>query len=120
MDATMPKSSKLFPASKNQFTDHPKFPGVQIAVLVNGRDTDTVSVSQLVIGPGIEIPIHTHDPQVDSIYIVSGKGEAYVNGQWCQIVRGDYLFFPAGVGHATRNTGGEPLILFVHHSPPLL
>jgi len=113
-------TTKFFPAEEMIFTDHPKFSGVKMAVLVTGKDTDTVSVCQLVIEPGITIPVHTHDPQIDSIFIVSGKGEAYVNGAWREVAPGDYLFFPSGVEHATRNSGREPLVLFVHHSPPLL
>lgn len=113
-------TSKFFPTGENKFTDHPKFSGVQMAVFVTGQDTATVSVCQLILAPGVEIPVHTHEPQVDSIFIVSGEGEAYVNGGWQKIVPGDYVFFPSGVEHATRNTGREPLVLFVHHSPPLL
>ena len=116
----MPVISKCFAAADKLFNDHPKFSGVKMAVFVTGRDTDAVSVCQLIIEPGITIPVHTHDPQVDSIFILSGKGEAYVNGKWRQVEPGDYLFFPAGVEHATRNSGSEPLVLFVHHAPPLL
>ena len=112
--------TRFFAAADKQFTDHPKFPGVKIAVLVTGKDTATVSVSQLIIAPGIAVPIHTHDPQVDSILMVSGQGEGYVNGEWRNVGPGDYLFVPAEIEHGIRNTGKEPLVLFVHHSPPLL
>jgi quercetin dioxygenase-like cupin family protein len=113
-------TTKFFPAGDRLFTDHPKFSGVKMSVFVTGRDTDTVSVCQLIIEPGITIPVHTHEPQVDSIFIAAGKGEAYVKGKWRVVGPGDYLFFPAGEEHATRNTGGEPLVLYVHHAPPLL
>jgi len=113
-------TAKYFPAKARKFMDHPKFSGVQIAALVTGRDTDTVSVSQLIIDQGIAIPVHTHVPQVDSILIVSGRGEGFVNGEWREISPGDYLFVPSEVEHGIRNTGSEPLVLFVHHSPPLL
>lgn len=113
-------SAKFHPAKTRAFSDHPKFSGVQIAALVTGRDTDTVSVSQLIIAPGVAIPVHIHDPQVDSILIVSGHGEGYVTGEWRAVSPGDHLFVPAEVEHGIRNTGSEPLVLFVHHSPPLL
>jgi len=113
-------TTKFLQAKSRQFTDHPKFSGVKIAALVTGRDTDTVSISQLIIEPGITIPVHTHVPQVDSILVVSGRGEGFVNGEWQEIASGDYLFVPPEVEHGIRNTGKEPLVLFVHHSPPLL
>jgi len=113
-------TTKFFTAQNKLFADHPKFSGVKMAVFVTGSNTDTVSVCQLVLEPGTTIPVHTHDPQADSIYIVAGKGEAYVNGDWRELAPGDYIFFPPGVEHATRNRGSEPLVLLVHHSPPLL
>ncbi len=102
-----------------QFKDHPKFAGVKIAILVSSQDTDRASVSMLRLEPGVEIPVHTHDSQVDSIYVLSGQGEAYVNGNWEKIGPGDYIFVPAGEEHAVRNIGHEELRLFIVHSPPL-
>lgn len=120
MEKKMISETKFHPLKNRQFTDHPKFSGVKIAVLVTGRDTSAVSVSQLLIEPGIAIPIHTHAPQVDSIMVVSGQGEGYVNGEWQKIQTGDYFLVPAEIEHGVKNTGTDPLVLFVHHSPPLL
>jgi quercetin dioxygenase-like cupin family protein len=113
-------STKLFSSKEIEFKDHPKFSGVHMAVFVTGKDSDSVSVCQLIIAPGITIPVHTHMDQVDSIFIVSGQGEGYVKGTWQGLLPGDYLFVPAEIEHGIRNTGSEPLVLFVHHSPPLL
>jgi len=109
-----------FDHSALNFMKHPKFSGVKLAVLVKKADTDTVSVSVLDIGPGEEVPVHTHGTEVDSIYVAGGEGQGYVNGSWQTMVTGDYLFVPPGVEHGIRNTGETPLRLFVHHSPPLL
>jgi quercetin dioxygenase-like cupin family protein len=110
---------KLSKGSIIDFADHPRFAGVKIAVLVSGKDCKAVSVSVLELSPGVEIPVHTHDPQLDSIYVASGRGEAYVNGTWQAVEAGDYILAPQGVEHGARNTGTEALRLFVHHSPPL-
>ena len=87
MEAHTTMITKFFSATDKQFTDHPKFSGVQMAVFVTGNDTDSVSACQLNIEPGIAIPVHTHAPQVDSIFIVSGQGEGYVNGDWRELFR---------------------------------
>ena len=113
-------STKFFPDKEVSYADHPKFAGVRIAVLVSGKDTDKVSVCLLKIEAATEIPSHTHDTQVDSIFVASGRGEAYVNGNWRPISEGDYIFVPAGEEHGIRNTGDRILTLFVHHGPPLL
>jgi quercetin dioxygenase-like cupin family protein len=107
------------PLSERAFTDHPKFAGVRIAVLVSADRSAAVGVSLLEIAPGIGVPVHVHDPNVDSIYVLSGHGEALINGEWKEIAQGDYLFVPAHVEHGVRNNGSRPLGLLVHHSPPL-
>ncbi len=109
----------FFKEREIEFKDHPKFAGVKIAILVSSKDTDRASISLLCLHPGVEIPIHTHDPQVDSIYVLSGEGEAYVNGSWQKIEPGDYLFIPPQEEHGVKNTGEKELKLFIVHSPPL-
>lgn len=109
----------FFQSKSRKYKDHPKFTGVQIAMLVADGKSDMVSVSELIIEPGVEVPVHTHDPQADSIYIVSGKAEVFLNGEWVSVESGDYLFVPPDVEHGIRNTGSESLRLFIHHSPPL-
>jgi quercetin dioxygenase-like cupin family protein len=46
-----------------------------MAVFVTGSDTDSVSVCQLIIAPGIAIPVHMHPPSGGFIVIVSGQGK---------------------------------------------
>lgn len=113
-------SSKFYSQEQIVYSDHPRFANVRIAILVPLKEAEAVGVSMLDIAPETEIPIHTHDPQVDSIFVVSGSGEAHVNGQWRPIAAGDYIFVPAREEHGIRNTGTASLYLFIHHSPPLL
>ncbi|MEW6326728.1 MAG: cupin domain-containing protein [Thermodesulfobacteriota bacterium] len=113
-------NTKFYPHAEISFVDHPKYARVKIAALVTSKDTGSISVCLLEIAPKTEIPVHTHDPQVDSIFVMAGQGEAYVNGSWQKIATGDYIFVPALDEHGVRNTGDAYLKLFVHHSPPLL
>lgn len=109
----------FFTDSEIKYVDHPKFDGVKIAVLVSSKSSDIASVCFLEIAPETTIPVHTHEPQIDSIYVVSGKGKAFVNGNWKEIQEGDYLFVPANDEHGIT-TAEDSLKLFVHHSPPLM
>ncbi|QJA05428.1 cupin domain-containing protein [Thermosulfurimonas marina] len=102
-----------------KFGPHPKFEGVGLALLIDHTKDPRLSVSLLEIAPGVEIPVHTHETQADSIYVLSGEGEAYVEGSWQKIRPGDYLLIPPGEEHGVRNTGREPLRLFIVHAPPL-
>ncbi|NNF83979.1 MAG: cupin domain-containing protein [Deltaproteobacteria bacterium] len=112
--------SRLFRGKDMTFAPHPRLANVRMATYITGKDTETVGVSMVDIAPNEGAPIHRHDSQVDSIFVISGKGEAFVNGRWEFIEAGDYIFVPKGNEHGIRNTGHGSLRLFVHHSPPLM
>ena len=112
--------TKFYPQREMIFTRHPTFDNVMSAMFITGKESNIASVCLIEIAPGSETPVHTHEEQADSIFVVQGHGETYVNGSWQSIEPGDYLFIPAQGQHGTRNTGTEPLRLFVHHSPPPL
>lgn len=111
--------AKFYKDSDIKFEDHPKYSGVKIAKLISEKDGLTMGVSQLIIESGIEIPIHTHDPHIDSIYVIDGKGEAFINGEWKVIEKGDYIIVPAKVEHGVKNKSDAPLRLFIVHNPAL-
>ena len=112
--------TRFFPQREMIFIKHPTFDNVKTAIFITGKETNMASVCLIEIAPGSETPIHTHEEQADSIFVVQGRGETYINGTWQPIEPGDYLYIPAKGEHGTRNTGKEPLQLFVHHSPPLV
>lgn len=104
---------------ERNFQKHPVFEGVSISKLVARAECDSLGISILKIAPGAEIGVHTHDASLDSIYVLSGEGEAYINGGWKGFSTGDHILVPARVKHGIRNTGSAPLELFVAHAPPL-
>ena len=112
--------TKFFPQRELIFTKHPTFDNVKVAMFITSKESDTARVFLVEIAPDSETPVHTHEKQAGSVFVVQGHGETYVNGSWEPIEPGDYLFIPEHGEHGTRNTGSEPLRLFVHHSPPLL
>jgi len=112
--------AKFFPQRELIFTKHPTFDNVKVAMFITSKETDIAKVCLVEIAPGSETPIHTHEKQAGSVFVVQGHGETYVNGSWEPIETGDYLFIPRQGEHGTRNTGSKPLRLLVHHSPPLL
>ena len=109
----------FMPSSTVTLGKHPKFDGVMFAPVVQREDGQGISVSFLEISPGVEIPIHTHAEEADSIYVISGNGFAYVNGKWQEIRAGDYILVPKGEEHGVKNSGETPLSLFIVHCPPL-
>ena len=112
--------TKFYPQREMIFTKHPEFDNVKAAIFITSKESNMASVCLIEIAPGSETPVQTHEEQADSVCVVQGQGETYVNGSWYPIEPGDYLFIPAQGEHGTRNTGTEPLRLFVHHSPSLV
>ncbi len=110
----------FLPGDAIRFEPHPRFQGVSLAKLVTKAQDQGIGVSILAIEPGVTIPVHTHDPEVDSIYFLEGEGEAFVNGEWQRVKAGDYLCIPKRVEHGVRNIGQKILKLFVVHSPALM
>ncbi len=98
---------------------HPKFKGVKIAKFVGKEQGSPIGSSILKIDPWVEIPIHTHDESIDSIYCIKGVGQVFRDGSWQPFSEGDYCFIPAAQEHGVRNTSDKPLRLFVVHCPPL-
>jgi quercetin dioxygenase-like cupin family protein len=60
------------------------------------------------LGPGDRVLLHTH-PVEEAIMILTGQGEASLDGEIVAIAAGVSLFFPAGSVHGFRNTGNTPM-----------
>jgi quercetin dioxygenase-like cupin family protein len=60
------------------------------------------------IAAGGHTPMHTHDWEHE-MFIHSGSGELYGNGQWNQVKSGTVVFIPGREEHQLKNTGAEPL-----------
>ena len=101
------------------FEDHPLFEKVKIAKLAGSAQNSPVGVSILELEPGAEIPVHTHDENADSIYVLEGNAQVYGNGEWFAVSAGDYCLVPKGEEHGVRNGTGGTLRLFIVHAPPL-
>jgi mannose-6-phosphate isomerase-like protein (cupin superfamily) len=54
---------------------------------------------------------HSHPDFEEVIFILSGRGQLWVEGEWHALRPGDAVLVPAGVVHATFNTTDEPLRL---------
>jgi len=54
-------------------------------------------------------PRHSHEWEHE-IFVHSGEGEVYNNGEWTKISKGFTLFIPGNEEHQMRNTGNEPFV----------
>jgi quercetin dioxygenase-like cupin family protein len=54
-------------------------------------------------------PRHSHAWEHE-IFIHSGNGEVYSNGNWIPVSAGSVVFIPGGEDHQIRNTGTDKLV----------
>ena len=62
------------------------------------------------ISAGGNTPKHSHDWEHE-MFIHSGDGEIYGNGQWNLVKSGNVIFVPSNEEHQIRNRGKELLIV---------
>jgi oxalate decarboxylase/phosphoglucose isomerase-like protein (cupin superfamily) len=77
-----------------------------------------LTFGEVLVMPGKGHSRHNHPDAEEILYILSGEGEQMVeDGEPFTIRAGDVLYIPAGVYHATLNTGWEPMRLIALYNP---
>jgi oxalate decarboxylase/phosphoglucose isomerase-like protein (cupin superfamily) len=96
----------------------------QLALTVGPGVNGAVGFSGGVVSlqPGQGHARHNHPEAEEIIFVVSGTGEQMVEDERGEPVRqpvhpGCTVYVPKARFHATRNTGGEPMRLFVVYTP---
>ncbi|RLB10168.1 MAG: cupin domain-containing protein [Deltaproteobacteria bacterium] len=62
------------------------------------------------IAPGGYTPRHAH-PWEHEIFVHSGEGSIYSNGEWTSVRPGMAIFVPPDEEHQLRNDGTEPFVV---------
>ena len=119
MKERLKKMAHFLHSDAYRFEEHPKFHRVRLAKLAGNDQQSPAGISMLELEPGAEVPVHTHENSIDSIFVMSGNAEIYHDGQWHHASEGDYCFVPAGEEHGVKNQSEQILRLFIVHSPPL-
>jgi mannose-6-phosphate isomerase-like protein (cupin superfamily) len=77
-----------------------------------------LEVVELSYGPEFEgVPLHSHDDQVDSFYVLEGEAEFLFDGDTVRAGPGTYVAAPVGALHGFRNAGDGELRLLNIHAP---
>jgi quercetin dioxygenase-like cupin family protein len=116
----------LFDVNAIDWTDHPRFTGLQIKGL-EGRDTHPhLSLMLVRVAAGGVIPRHVHDTETETAYVVAGRGALNLGveedgsaREVVEIIPGLGASIPPGLYHSVQNTGDEPLEILAIHSPPV-
>jgi mannose-6-phosphate isomerase-like protein (cupin superfamily) len=77
----------------------------------------TLSVGRSIDGAGLKPHIHkTHD---ETVYVLRGSGQIFVNDKWVDVKPGTIHFNPMGKVHGSRSTGTEPYVIISIFTPAL-
>ncbi|MBD3427044.1 MAG: cupin domain-containing protein [Candidatus Omnitrophica bacterium] len=63
-------------------------------------------------------PDNRHARSDQWLYVISGKGEAFVSGETLDLKEGMLVLIEAGEAHQIRNTGDKPLRTLDFYAPP--
>jgi mannose-6-phosphate isomerase-like protein (cupin superfamily) len=82
--------------------------------------TDRSQVAAMVLQPGETTggPNNRHPTSDQWLYVVSGEGEAIIDGERHSLPAGTLLLIEAGEAHEILNVGAEPLTTFNIYAPP--
>lgn len=84
-------------------------------VLFTGTRSQLVVMS---IPPGGEVGEETHTYTEQTLFFLSGTGEAILNGKTSPVKAGDVVVVTPGTKHNFINTGTVPLKIYTVYAPP--
>lgn len=103
---------KLFKASETPLEPVSHNPDMTKRVFVrNGQIRNLAFFSQSNIPPNGETADHAHTDMTEVFYVISGSGQAVINGASHALLPGCVLVIEYGDTHVFRNTGSEPLVM---------
>ncbi len=78
--------------------------------------SDEILVARVMIYPGQKWPEHIHSGYEQMLYVISGTGEHWVDGEREDLHPGRAYYLPPNVAHTMTNSGDDPLVhLSVYH-----
>ena len=80
-------------------------------------DTDELILVRVHMPPGIGHPFHRHPTMEEIIYIVSGRGEQWIENESRELGPGDMAHIPRDVVHGLYNIGDEHLVFLAILTP---
>jgi quercetin dioxygenase-like cupin family protein len=82
------------------------------------EQAEGLSFNVVIIEPGNTVkPAHSHKNHEELIYIVSGAGEAYIDGKVSEVSAGSAVLFSKGSVHMLRNSGSEDMKVACFFTP---
>ncbi|MDF1556035.1 MAG: cupin domain-containing protein [Deferrisomatales bacterium] len=85
------------------------------AIKIAENDNATISLIRATEGAGLGQ--HFHSEHDETMYVIKGRGELFIDGKWVEMHPGSIHFNPIGKTHTNRQTGSEQLVFISMFSP---
>src|SRR5262249_10432053 len=80
-----------------------EYAGGTITVLIDSVDTaGAFALIEVMQKPGAEPPLHVHDREDETFYVMEGESAVWVGGEVHPLKAGESIFLPRGVPHTFR------------------
>ena len=90
-------------------------PGVlRVALLDGARGSESVTISEVTVGPGVTTPVHYH-PTEEAMLIAEGELDAIVGDDVFHVVAGQIVVAPPTVTHGFVNRSDSPAVVYGIH-----
>ena len=82
--------------------------GTQRRLFITGEKAGAITLGELIMEPGAELPLHTHRIE-EAMVITKGKATCIDGDKTYELEPGDVILAPAGVKHNLANRASEPM-----------
>lgn len=107
--------SFLLPASQGRVL---RAFGEEVTILLDAAQTGgQFTLVTTVTPPGGGPPVHYHENEDETFYVLEGRVSFLTNDQWTEAGPGTTLFAPRKSVHTFKNIGGQPSKLLVQITP---
>jgi len=108
--------ARFFNANTMEWSEHPQFPDIQFKALETRATHPSARFSLVQVNVGGTIEKHVHDDEIETAYVVEGRGVLRIGDEEVAVETGMGVSVPQGIPHGLRNTGDIPLELFAVHT----
>lgn len=105
----------LFDTHDLAWTTVPQFSGLLFKPLETIATHPYARVALVKLPVGYTIPTHVHAVEIETIYVLTGQGELFLDGEVERVGPGQGGSVPVGMPHGLRNAGDTELELLAIH-----
>lgn len=113
-------SSMVIDPEDIEWRGHERFPGMLMKTLITSKENPFLSLNIVRIPPGVALAFHDHMDQVETVYMISGRGVLTLEDTDVPFEAGQVVALPMGFKHCLKNTGEEEIQMITLFTPPLV